>query len=57
MTVSLDQADALIKEYADLIKIQQGEIIELQKKIKELRDLIEELKFELTCDFNKEYDV
>jgi hypothetical protein len=57
MTVSLDQADALIKEYANLIKIQQGEIIELQKKIKELRDLIEELKFELTCDFNKEYDV
>ena len=57
MTVSLDQANALIKEYADLIKTQQGEIIEMQKEIKALRNVIEELKFEVSCEFNKEYDV
>jgi peptidoglycan hydrolase CwlO-like protein len=57
MTVSLDQANALIKEYADLIKTQQGEIIGLQKEIKKLREMIEELKFDLTCEYNKEYDV
>jgi hypothetical protein len=57
MTVSLDQANALIKEYAELIKLQQGEILGLHKEIKKLRDLIDELKFELTCEFNKEYDV
>jgi hypothetical protein len=57
MTVSLDQANALIKEYADLIKVQQGEIIGLQKEIKQLRVMIEELKFDLTCEYNKEYDV
>jgi peptidoglycan hydrolase CwlO-like protein len=56
MTVSLDQADALIKEYADLIKTQQGEIIELQKEIRNLQQMIEELKFELSCELNKEYD-
>jgi hypothetical protein len=57
MTVSLNQADALIKEYAELIKTQQGEIIQMQKEIQTLNAIIEELKFELTCEFNKEYDV
>ena len=50
MTVSITQADALIKEYAEMIKTQQGEIIELQKQIKQL-------KFEMSCELNKEYDV
>jgi uncharacterized protein YdcH (DUF465 family) len=50
MTVSLDQADALIKEYAELIKIQQGEIIEMRRQI-------QQLKFELSSVLNKEYDV
>jgi hypothetical protein len=50
MTVSLDQADALIKEYAELIKAQQGEIIEMRRQI-------QQLKFELSSVLNKEYDV
>jgi uncharacterized protein YdcH (DUF465 family) len=50
MTVSLDQADALIKEYAELIKTQQGEIIEMRRQI-------QQLKFELSSVLNKEYDV
>jgi uncharacterized protein YdcH (DUF465 family) len=50
MTVSLDQADALLKEYADLIKTQQGEIIEMKRQI-------QQLKFELSSVLNKEYDV
>lgn len=57
MTVSIDQANALIKEYADLIKTQQGEIIQLQREIRELKATIEELNFEMSCEFNKEYDV
>ncbi len=57
MTVSIDQANALIKEYADLIKTQQGEIIQLQREIRELKATIEELQFEMTCELNKEYDV
>lgn len=54
---SLEQAEVLLKEYAELVKQQQGEIIELQKQIQGLHDTIEELKFELTCELNKEYDV
>ncbi len=57
MTVNINQANALIKEYADLIKTQQGEIIDLQKQIKLLNETIQELKFELSCELNKEYDV
>lgn len=57
MTANLDQADALIKEYADLIKTQQGEIIALQREIRELKELISELNFEMSCQLNKEYDV
>ena len=40
-----------------MIKIQQGEIIELRKEIQTLNELIEELKFEMSCELNKEYDV
>jgi hypothetical protein len=54
---SLEQAEALIVEYAELIKTQQGEIIGLQKEIKHLREELEELKFELSCRIDKEYDV
>lgn len=50
MTVSIAQADALIKEYAEMIKTQQGEIIQLRKEI-------QQLKFEMSCELNKEYDV
>ena len=50
MTVNIQQANALMKEYADLIKEQQGEIIEMRKQI-------EQLKFELSSQLNKEYDV
>ena len=50
MTINLTQADALIKEYAEMIKTQQGEIIEMQKQI-------EQLQFELSCQSNREYDV
>jgi peptidoglycan hydrolase CwlO-like protein len=57
MTVSIDQANALIKEYAELIKTQQGEIIQLQREISELKATIEELNFEMSCELNKEYDV
>lgn len=53
---SLEQAEALINEYAELIKTQQGEIIALQKEIHHLRCEIDELKFQLTSEFNKEYD-
>lgn len=54
---SLEQANALIQEYAELIKTQQGEIIAMRKEIRNLHEVIEELKFEVSCDFNKEYDV
>lgn len=54
---NLEQAEALLKEYAELIKTQQGEIIGLQLEIKHLRGEIEELRFELTSELNKEYDV
>jgi septal ring factor EnvC (AmiA/AmiB activator) len=54
---NLEQAQSLIHEYADLIKTQQGEIIGLQKEINHLREEIEELRFELTSELNKEYDV
>ncbi len=54
---SLEQAEALLAEYAELIKTQQGEIIGLQKEIKHLREEIDELRFELTSELNKEYDV
>ncbi len=57
MTANLDQANALMKEYAELIKTQQGEIIQLQKEIGELKATIEELNFEMSCELNKEYDV
>jgi hypothetical protein len=50
MTINLAQADALIKEYAEMIKTQQGEIIEMRKQI-------EQLQFELSCQSNREYDV
>jgi hypothetical protein len=50
MTVNIQQANALMKEYADLIKDQQGQIIEMRKQI-------EQLKFELSSHLNKEYDV
>ncbi len=54
---SLEQANALIQEYAELIKTQQGEMIAMQKEIKNLNAVIEELKFEVSCEYNKEYDV
>lgn len=54
---SLEQAEALFLEYTELIKTQQGEIIALRKEIKTLQDDIEELKFELSSDYNREYDV
>lgn len=57
MAVNLEQAEALLKEYADLIKDQQGEIVVLRKEIKFMQSLIDELKFELSCELNKEYDV
>jgi predicted RNase H-like nuclease (RuvC/YqgF family) len=54
---NLEQAEALIKEYAELISTQKGEIIHLQQEIKFLREEIDELRFELTSELNKEYDV
>jgi hypothetical protein len=50
MTINIEQANALMREYADLIKDQQGQIIEMRKQI-------EQLKFELSSQSNKEYDV
>jgi prefoldin subunit 5 len=54
---NLEQAEALIREYAELIKTQQGEIIHMRREIQILHETIEELKFEVSCDYNKEYDV
>jgi hypothetical protein len=50
MTINIEQANALMREYAYLIKDQQGQIIEMRKQI-------EQLKFELSSQLNKEYDV
>jgi hypothetical protein len=50
MTINIERANALMREYADLIKEQQGQIIEMRKQI-------EQLKFELSSQLNKEYDV
>jgi len=50
MTISIEQANALLKEYAELIKIQQGEIIAMRKQL-------DQLKFDLSSVLDKEYDV
>jgi hypothetical protein len=49
MTVNIDQANALVKEYADLIRSLQAENLELKEKVIEL-------EFELNAEHNKEYD-
>jgi hypothetical protein len=54
---NIEQAESLIKEYAELIKTQQGEMIQMQKEINNLRDMIEHLRVQLTWQYNKEYDV
>ena len=54
---NIEQAESLIKEYAELIKTQQSEMIHLQKEISNLRDMIEQLRIQLTWEYNKEYDV
>lgn len=54
---NLEQAEALLKEYSVLINEQRVEIIGLQKEIKYLYGEIEELRFELSNEINKEYDV
>lgn len=57
MAANIEQANALLKEYADLVKEQQGEILTLHNEIKKLKETIQELSFDLTCEMNKEYDV
>jgi uncharacterized protein YfcZ (UPF0381/DUF406 family) len=54
---NIEQAESLIKEYAELIKTQQSEIIEMQKEMSNLRGMIEQLRIQLTWEYNKEYDV
>lgn len=54
---NLEQAEALMEEYANLIKTQQGELIALKKENEHLREEIDELRFELSNHINKEYDV
>lgn len=54
---NLEQAEALLKEYAELVKTQQGEIIGLQNEIQHLRGEIDELRFELNFESSKVYDV
>jgi Tfp pilus assembly protein PilN len=54
---SLEQAEALLQEYAELVKQQQGEIIDLKKQIEDFKATIQELQFEMCCQLNKEYDV
>lgn len=56
MTANLEQANALIKEYADLISDLQEQVAGLKKENEFLREQVEELQFEMTCEFNKEYD-
>jgi hypothetical protein len=55
--VNSEQTKALLEEYAELIKTQQGEIITMQREIRNLHEVINELKFEVSCEYNKEYDV
>ena len=50
MTINIERANALMIEYAYLIKDQQGKIIEMKKQI-------EQLKFQISTQSNKEYDV
>jgi predicted RNase H-like nuclease (RuvC/YqgF family) len=50
MTVSIEQANAIIKELREVNNA-------LQKENEFLRDELEELKFELSCEIDKEYDV
>ena len=54
---NIEQAESLIREYAEMIKTQQGEIITMQKEINNLRGMIEQLRTQLTWEYNKEYDV
>jgi len=57
MAANIEQANALIKEYSELVKQQQGEIILLRIEVDKLRKTIEQLSFDLKCELNKEYDV
>jgi hypothetical protein len=49
MTVNIDQADALIKEYAGIIKT-------LQEDNRRLQTLVNDLELALNAHNNKEYD-
>lgn len=49
MAVNIDQANALIAELRQVIEA-------LQEENQFLRAELDELKFELSCEFNKEYD-
>ena len=50
MTVSIEQANAIIKELREVNSA-------LQKENEFLCDEVEELKFELSCRIDREYDV
>lgn len=56
MTANLEQANALIKEYAELISNLQTEVAGLHKENQFLREELEELQFEMNSQSNREYD-
>jgi Leu/Phe-tRNA-protein transferase len=46
----------MIEEYAALVKQQQGELIDSQKQIQHLQELVEELYRQLELSQHKYYD-
>lgn len=46
----------MIEEYAALVKQQQGELIDSQKQIQRLQELVEELYRQLELSQHKYYD-
>jgi len=51
-----DQSNALLKEYADLIKDLQNENADLCDKVQMLENYIQELEFQFNTSHDKSYD-
>lgn len=56
MTLTNDQSNALLKEYADLIKDLKNENADLRDTVFRLEEYIRELSFQFSSSHDKNYD-